>query len=127
MKKIGWMWLAGLAFASSVQAQKIEEVLQSVEQNNKELHVQQQENHCNAHQGSQQQGTTGSLFTFKLSAVFYMIPFRQADFFFYPVLDVVHHTAQVTPAGIGRDYNFSFYVLTVDGIGTHRRSHICHV
>ena len=37
MKKIGWMWLAGLAFASSVQAQKIEEVLQSVEQNNKEL------------------------------------------------------------------------------------------
>lgn len=31
------MWLAGLAFASSVQAQKIEEVLQSVEQNNKEL------------------------------------------------------------------------------------------
>ena len=25
MKKIGWMWLAGLAFASSVQAQKIEE------------------------------------------------------------------------------------------------------
>ena len=37
MKKIGWMWLAGLAFVSSVQAQKIEEVLQSVEQNNKEL------------------------------------------------------------------------------------------
>ena len=37
MKKIGWMWLVGLAFASSVQAQKIEEVLQSVEQNNKEL------------------------------------------------------------------------------------------
>ena len=29
MKKIGWMWLAGLAFAGSVQAQKIEEVLQS--------------------------------------------------------------------------------------------------
>ena len=23
MKKIGWMWLAGLAFASSVQAQKM--------------------------------------------------------------------------------------------------------
>ena len=37
MKKIGWMWLVGLAFASSVQAQKIEEVLQSVEQTNKEL------------------------------------------------------------------------------------------
>ena len=37
MKKFGWILLAGLAFSGGLQAQKIEEVLQSVEQYNKEL------------------------------------------------------------------------------------------
>ena len=37
MKKFGWILLAGLAFSGGLQAQKIEEVLQSVEQHNKEL------------------------------------------------------------------------------------------
>lgn len=42
MKKRYTIWAVGLAFAGSVQAQQIADVLRSIEQNNKELQAQQQ-------------------------------------------------------------------------------------
>lgn len=41
MKKIGWILFVGLFFSNGLQAQKIEEVLQSIEQHNKELQASQ--------------------------------------------------------------------------------------
>ena len=59
------------------------------------------------------------MLAFELPAILDMIPFGQADFIVYPLADIVYHTAQVAPAGIGGDDDFTFHVLPVDGVGTH--------
>ena len=96
-----------------------------VEQDNGTLHpvleldIEQQEYHHNAHQRSKQQGAAGGLLAFELPPILDMIPFGQADFIVYPLADIVYHTAQVAPAGIGGDDNFTFHVLPVDGVGSY--------
>ena len=37
MKKIGWMWVGGVGFGRRVEGEKIEEVLECVEENKKEV------------------------------------------------------------------------------------------
>ena len=56
-----------------------------------------------------------------------MISFGQLDFFVDTFLNIVHHAAQVTSAGVGRDHDLTLHILTVDRIGSHGRNDICHV
>ena len=56
-----------------------------------------------------------------------MVTFGQFHFFVYPAADVVHHAAHVSPAGIGRDDDFTFHVFAVDGVRPHGRPDVGHI
>ena len=44
-----------------------------------------------------------------------------------PALDVAHHAAEVSAAGVGRDNNLAPDVLAVDGVWTCRGNNVSHV
>ena len=56
-----------------------------------------------------------------------MIPFGQLYRRINLLLNIIHHTAQVTVGYIGRNHDFPFHILAVDGIRAHGRHHFCHI
>ena len=56
-----------------------------------------------------------------------MIPFGQLHRRINLFLNIIHHTAQVTVGYIGRNHDFPFHILAVDGIRAHGRYHFRHI